>query len=174
VPAGEVGLPSPNGGPMTTKSTREVLADVPLFKALSDEELEAVEKIAQTKTFKANDILIEEDSSGGAFFVVLSGRVDVEIRPPLSSDPPQRIATLKPGEVVGELSLVDGHRRSASARAISAVDALALDEKQFRALMQREPAIGFKVMRELARVLSARVRDTNLKLRNALSDLISY
>ena len=118
-----------------------------------------------------DQVIVEEDKRGTHCFFMLSGRVDIEIRSPFGSAT-QKIATIKRGEMFGELSLVDGFLRSATARASDEVVALGFDNERLEALMEEDPRIGFLVMRNLANVLSSRIRNTNLRLRNALSDLL--
>jgi len=144
------------------------------FAGLSDAQLGKLTALAQPVSFAEGDVLLEEDQRGTRFFLITAGRVEVIVRAPFEGKQSQSLATLKAGEVVGELALVDGFLRSATGRAQEAVEALAFENKDVQALMEAEPAIGYRVMRNLAGQLAQRIRTTNMKLRNALGDIFYY
>lgn len=145
-----------------------------VFAHLSDEQLERVLALAKITTAAEGEQILEEDSKGQACYLVVTGRVDIEVRAPFPGRGPQKIATIKTGEVFGELSLVDGFLRSATARASEPVELLGFDNKELEALMEEDPRIGYRIMRNVGNILSARMRTTNMKLRNALSDILYY
>lgn len=152
----------------------DVLKRSDVFSGLSGEQLSAVAGLAEVKTYGEGDVIVEEDSKAETCFFLLAGRVDIEIRANYSGRGPQKLATLKRGEVFGELSLVDGFLRSATARAVDGVELLAFENTKLEALMKQDPAVGYQIMRNIANVLSSRIRSTNMKLRNALSDILYY
>ena len=155
-------------------AVRDALAKSDVFQGLSDAHLALIEPLCKPATFEEGALVLEEDGRGGACFILVAGRVDIEIRPPFETKAPQRIATLKPGSLFGEVSLLDGFLRSANARASERSEVLAIDDKGLRALLEREPAIGFRVMKNLARILAERLRDMNMRLRNTLSEMLYY
>jgi CRP-like cAMP-binding protein len=150
---------------------REVLKKCEIFDGLSEAELDKVEALVEAVTFESGNYLMKEDEKGGRFYVVLKGRVEVEIQHPATKEQ-TKIASVRAGELLGEMCLVDGTRRSASGRAAGEVKAIAIEDAKLRALMDSDPAIGYRLMRSIARLLASRVRDTNLRLRNALADII--
>jgi CRP-like cAMP-binding protein len=153
---------------------RDALKHADVFKGLTEDELSKVEKLCRTDQVAEGVLILEEDKKGGSVFLLLSGRVDIEIRPPFDAKAAQRIATIKPGELFGEITLVDGFLRSANARAVESCTIASIDDAKLRDLMERETAVGYKVMKNLARVLAGRVRDTNMRLRNTLSEMLYY
>ncbi len=157
-----------------TVTMRDSLKRSGVFQGLDDRELALIEALCDRKEIAEGTLILEEDGKGGQVFLLLSGRVDIEIRAPFDGKRAQKIATLRSGELFGEVSLVDGFLRSANARAAESCTVLCLDDKKLRALMESDPALGFKVMKNLARVLATRIRDTNMKLRNTLSEITYY
>lgn len=145
-----------------------------IFNGLTEEQLARVIDLAQPQVFAEGQTILEEDQRGTRCYFMTAGRVDIEIRAPFPGRGPQKIATVKAGEMFGELSLVDGFLRSASARAIEPTEVLAFDNSALEGLMDDDPRIGYRIMRNIANVLSARIRTTNMKLRNALSDVFYY
>lgn len=166
------GLARPTIRAMT--DTRELLEKSAVFAHLSREQLARVEALGRRVSFQEGQLLLEEDTAGDGCFFLLEGRLEVEVRSPFAGRPPQRLATVHPGELVGELSLVDGHLRSASVRALEAGEALELSNEALLGLLEREPEIGYRVMKNLAHQLAQRIRSTNMKLRNALMDVLYY
>lgn len=150
---------------------RDVLRKCEIFEGLGEAELDKVEALVEPVKFATGNLLMQEDEKGGRLYVILNGRVDIEIQSPSTKDA-TRIATVRQGELLGEMCLVDGYRRSASGRAAGEVTALAIDDGKLRGLMDQDPAIGYRLMRSIAKLLASRVRDTNLRLRNALADII--
>ena len=79
-------------------------------------------------------------------------------------DDSPRVATFGPGQFVGEMGLIDGKTRSATARADTPVKALLLDLEAISTLEQRHPELALKLMRNIARELSNRVRTSTALL----------
>jgi CRP/FNR family cyclic AMP-dependent transcriptional regulator len=156
------------------RSIAELLKRSDMFAGLTEEQLGRIVALATSHAHVEGDVIVEEDQKGARCYFVSSGRVDIEIRPPFAGRAAQKIATIKSGECFGELSLVDGFLRSATARAIEPVEVVAFDNAALEKLMEEDPRIGFRIMRNIASVLSARIRTTNMKLRNALSDIFYY
>ncbi|MGE0708862.1 MAG: Crp/Fnr family transcriptional regulator [Planctomycetota bacterium] len=156
---------------MSDDDHKSLLKHSQVFDGLEDDELERVLALAKLQRFSEGQVIVEEDQQARTCYFLTQGRVDIEIRSPFGSRS-QRIATIKRGEVFGELSLVDGFLRSATARAVDEVEALAFDNQELEGLMDADPRIGYRIMRNVANVLSSRMRTTNMRLRNALSDLI--
>lgn len=152
----------------------ELIKRSDMFRGLDDAELERVAALGEVVSFGPDDVILEEDQRGQRCYFVVNGRVDIEIRAPFAGQSPQKLATVKRGDVFGELALVDGFLRSATCRAAEEVEALAFDNAKLEALLEEEPKIGFRVMKNIAGVLSARIRTTNMKLRNAISDAFYY
>lgn len=152
----------------------ELLRKSAVFAHLTPEQLARIEALGRRIAFDEGQLLLEEDTAGEGCYFLLEGRLEVEVRSPFAGRPPQKLATIHPGELVGELSLVDGHLRSASVRALETGAALEISNTALLALLEQDPAIGFRVMRNLAHQLSQRIRSTNMKLRNALMDVLYY
>src|SRR5262245_36425825 len=97
---------------------RDILKSTPFFaEVLTDAELDMLATRARFLSFPASATPIEEDAPGTSMFVVARGKVSVSV----SSDP-KPIATLGPGAIVGEMSLLTGARRSATVRALEPVE----------------------------------------------------
>ena len=91
----------------------------------------------------AGQALFREGQSGDAFYVVCAGEVDVLVGDEL-------VETVGPGGIVGEMALIDGGPRSASAVARTPARVVKLDEKRFQFLVQQTPNFAIQVMRVMA------------------------
>ena len=81
---------------------------------------------------------------------------------------PVRIAVARPGQTLGEMSMVDGQRRFASCVAQSECRVAVLTRAALLALLTREPVLGNKVLLKLVSLLSDRLRETSAHLVNCL------
>lgn len=152
----------------------ELLKRSDIFAGLEEAQLDAVCGLAERQRVPEGTVIVEEDQQGKTCYFIVEGRVDIEIRPPFSGRSPQKLATIKRGEMFGELALVDGFLRSATCRASEEVELLAFANEALERLMEEDPRIGYRIMRNVANVLSSRIRSTNTKLRNALADVFYY
>jgi len=91
----------------------------------------------------AGQALFREGEHGDAFFVVIAGEIDVVIGDEV-------VETVGPGGIVGELAIIDGGPRSASAIARTDARVERLDEKRFKFLVQQTPNFAVQVMRIMA------------------------
>lgn len=131
------------------------LAAVPLFHGLTATQLTALAPTLRTKRLAAREALVEAEEPGDAAYVIRDGFVRVQIT---QADGAEIIlAILGPGDIVGEMSLVDHLGRSATAIAHEAATLLVVDRAAFEALLRRLPAVGYN----LSRILSRRLRLAN-------------
>jgi CRP/FNR family transcriptional regulator, cyclic AMP receptor protein len=118
------------------------LAKLPLFGELDHHDLSHVAGWVKEQRFAEGDVLIEEGGMPTDVFMLESGTVDVTHEEKL-------IATLGPGDVVGEIALLDPQRRTATVTATSAVRAVALSVEDFASMDTEMPEIT-KQLREIA------------------------
>jgi CRP/FNR family transcriptional regulator, cyclic AMP receptor protein len=138
----------------------ENLSRVPFLAELGEAERKPLAAACRSRRFKRGEILFHEGDPANALLLLLSGQVKI-LR--VNDDGEERILhVLGPGEYLGELSLVDGAPRSATAQALEPVEALALHREDFLALIERHPSAALAVMSGLAgmvRRLSDQVQD---------------
>src|ERR671934_3124825 len=121
----------------------DLIARVPLFAGLSKSELGQVASIADEIDLPADKLLIAEGEPGREFFVLLDGEVDVTRKG-------KKLATRRSGDFFGEIALVSSLPRTATVKTRGPVRALVIRDVDFRALLQRTPAIAVKVLEALA------------------------
>ena len=146
--------------------TIDILRHSELCHGLNDAELEHLSDIFHAKHVKRNTIILKEGEPSNDLYVIGKGRVKVAM---LSSSAPggyEKIATLRDHDVYGEFALLDGSTRSASVIAEEDSDFLIADYVDFHRFLQDNEHIGFIVMRNLAKILTAKIRRTNFEMRN--------
>jgi len=153
------------------KRIKTCIARTDLFDNLTEEQLEKIVAITEAATFAKEIILIEEKGTSDALYIVGSGCVEIWLNPAMISAAgetaePVRVAELLPGQVFGEMALVDQGIRSATA--ITTQDntfILRLPRQDLISLCESDIELGYKVMKNLAADLALKMRNTGLTLR---------
>ena len=135
------------------QSAVELLRSVPLFADLEQEELESFSRVAVPRSFPASTRVFHEGDHSDACYIVSAGSFRVTREH--SDGRAITLATLGPGDIFGELAMLDGEVRSASVEALSDGELLALPAGDVRALLARHPEITVKLVAALVRRLRA-------------------
>lgn len=138
----------------------EYLREVPLFSRLGNASLERFAQSCTRFKLDPDETLIEEGDSASAMYILISGRVRVERITPSAET--QVLGIRGPGEVIGEMSLIDGRPREARVVASTGCKFLVLHRASFSELIRSEPTAALAVMESLS-----------LRLREADSILLS-
>ena len=134
------------------------LSETRLFKNLLPEEAQVIcEKLKATDR-TAGTILCEEGNHAKSVWFVASGELEILKKGATGELTP--VATIKRGGTVGEMGIVEGLLRSATIRARTDVTIVIFDREHFEEIMATHPAIGCKILLEIARNLSASLRKT--------------
>ena len=145
--------------PVGRSSGPELIARIPLFAQLEPGERDALHRLLRSREYAANDTIFWIGEPGNEFFIIEQGRVVISYIDEQGAE--VTLATLDPGQFFGELSLLDGGRRTGSARALTDVRALVLNREQFQTFVTRHPSSAIHMME----VLGRRQRDNIEKLR---------
>jgi CRP/FNR family cyclic AMP-dependent transcriptional regulator len=129
----------------------ELLRSVPLFSDLEGEELERFSRVAVPRAFPAATRVFHEGDHSDACYIVRSGSFRVTREH--SDGRAITLATLGPGDIFGELAMLDGEVRSASVESLVDGELLALPAGEVRALLARHPDITVKLVAALVRRL---------------------
>src|SRR5205809_2832012 len=136
----------------------QFLKTVPFFDRLSNRQLKSVSDIMFERTYDADESIFEEGQPGAALFLILDGKVAVEIFRETSTT---RLAVLEKGAFFGEMALLDDTPRSATARALERTRTLALYRNDLNGLVQRDAKTACQIYRSLAGMIGDRLRSTN-------------
>ncbi len=133
---------------------RGVLAANELFGALSERELDQLLAHAHTVSYPAGAVIFQKHDPGHSLMAVLRGRVKISN---VSLDGREAVhALMDPGEVFGEIALLDGKDRTADATALEPSELLVLQRRDFVPFLEHNPRVAVR----LIEVLCARLRRT--------------
>ncbi len=132
---------------------------VDLFQDLDDNEIASLIARAQELRQEDKSFIFKEGEAGDAMFVVLDGTV--KIIKMVTGNKFKTLIAMGVGDFFGEMALLDGNPRSASAVAHGVARVLRIGRDEFSALMSENPYLGLKVVIRLARNLTDRLRKTN-------------
>jgi len=124
----------------------ELLRCLPELADSTDKDLVRLSRLFDEIDYPAGAVMIREGEIGQQAFLIIEGSVGVTLRT-------KTLAILEPGDIVGEMSLMDGEPRSATVTALTDVRALVASRLDFHEFVE-EPA-GW---RALARAMSGRIR----------------
>ena len=127
---------------------RRLLADVSIFNVLDDAQLDGLFKVTTTKKLKDGQILFRKGDAGRQLYGVVEGRLKIYAS---GSDGKEVVFGLAdPGEVIGEIALLDSNPRSATVVAVAASELLVLDRRDFLPFLERHPQVAVRLSELLA------------------------
>jgi CRP-like cAMP-binding protein len=141
-----------------SEQTIALLRRVPVFSALSTEDLERVAHVAMSRRFEAGAVVFKEGDEGSTCYIVRSGRARA-----IREHPDGRSITLahfESGDIFGEMAMLDGERRSATVETTEGTETIAILSADMHRLLREYPDISVK----LIAALGQRLRDTNERL----------
>lgn len=143
-------------------SSVATLRRVPFLAILPDAELAWLAARARARQYRAGTTIFHRDDPGSTLHVINSGLVKLVLTSPEGRE--VTVGILDAGDFFGELALLDGGPRSASAVALEAVETLTLDREPFVAILERHP----QVATALLGVLGDRLRRTDELIQDVL------
>jgi len=138
-----------------------------LFADLSPADAEVLLAACEERILVGGEELFHESDAGDSLFIVQSGRVDIFKN--IRGDVDRSLAAFGPGDVIGEVSFIDGARRSATARTTESSSFLVLARQGFARVQKERPDIAATVFRNMAAIVAARLRTTNELYREAVA-----
>lgn len=159
-----------------SRTIQKALSDNILFRTLNKSELKHIEQIIHERHYRAGEAIFNQGDVGVGMYIILKGSVDISV---LDLDPSKDgtarevfVTRLEKDDFFGELSLVeDNGSRSATARAAEETALLGFFKPDLLELLERQPAVGVKVVFRLAEVLGQRLKDTTEKITRLKTEL---
>lgn len=140
----------------------KLLRSVEMFAGLTDEQFEKLAGIFEERDLKEGEVLFKQGDIGNSLCLIKSGFVEIVVETDDDATP-KTIVNLGPGQSVGEMALIDQGPRSASV--VSATDdttVAMVTREAFEELCEKNTAIGYQVMRNIAADLSFKLRHRDL------------
>jgi signal transduction histidine kinase len=131
------------------------LESIALFRSFNPEELQALQAIAQTRQFASGQEIFQEGAPGNGVYFVKNGLV--EISGLVGGNTRRVFSQLGPGEIFGEMAVIEEHPRSATAAAVQDTEVYFIPRGEMLALIKRSPALAFSLLQQI----SHRLREFN-------------
>lgn len=154
------------------RKLKELFADNVIFKGFGDSHYTQLDNlISESRTAGAEEYLIHEGDSADEMFIIEEGHVEILVKE-ANSDRKHAVATLGPGECLGEVALLDAGLRSASARVIDRVRVSVIKVADLELLADKQPSITTLMKLNLAEKMAKRMRTTNEGTVRSLQDML--
>ena len=141
-----------------------------LFADLASGDAEVILAACEVRFLVGGEELFHENDAGDSLFILQTGRVEIFKR--IRGDVDRALASFGPGDVIGEMSFIDGARRSAGARTTESSEFLVLSRPSFAKVQKERPEIAAAFFRNMAAIVAARLRSTNELYREAVAFVI--
>ncbi len=146
----------------TAKELRALLAKVPIFAELEAPELDALLRITGQRRLRSREVLFRKGAHGSQTYVIVSGRCRASTAATDGKELVLRI--MDSGEVIGEISLLDGHPRSATVVALEPTELLMIERRDLLPFLRKHPEVAIKLLE----VLGNRLRTASELLEDTL------
>ncbi len=130
----------------------DFLKRVSLFEDVDQKTLDAIANSAVEQAYTAGQEIVHQGDTGAGAFIIRSGKVEVVQE---KDGQQSRLATLGPGDVFGEMALLDEFPRSASVRALEPTTALGIQRWHFKGILESHPALALALLPMLVRRIRA-------------------
>lgn len=165
-PAAIDGLELVGAGASFQDELFDMVANVAIFNHFESAEIRQLIRHMHAYAAPAGKTIFREGDPGAYMGVLVSG--SIEVRKQSEDGRECAIAVITPGKTFGEMSLIDGQPYSASTRTVQPSTIVLITRDNFMQCVQRHPALGVKLLMEIARLLSMRLRQTSGQLADML------
>ncbi|MEQ8334939.1 cyclic nucleotide-binding domain-containing protein [Nisaea sp.] len=148
---------------MSLNEEVELLRNIPLFAKIEPSKLKLLAFTSERLNYADGQVLFSQGDSGDAAYIIIGGTASVLIG---TENGMVEVAQLSKGDVVGEIAILCDVPRTATVKAKESLTTLKISKDAFFRLVTDFPQIAVEIMRELA----ARLEQTNIQLRAALSE----
>jgi CRP/FNR family transcriptional regulator/CRP/FNR family cyclic AMP-dependent transcriptional regulator len=142
-------------------SEGNILSNVPLFFSLKKHDLAELETHLTRRHYNKGDVIFHKDDEGSSLYIITKGTVKIVLPSPQGEE--VILAILTTGEIIGELSLIDGHNRSATVEVLEDTEVLRLERQDFMYFLSTR----FDAVLQVLEMLTQRLRDTDVLMEEA-------
>jgi CRP/FNR family transcriptional regulator, cyclic AMP receptor protein len=125
----------------------DLLGKVPLFAGCSQAELRSIARLGTQTSAEPGAVLTVQGKPGREFFLILGGSATCKVGR-------REVKRFTSGNYFGELALLHGGYRSATVEAVTPMDLLVLDAREFRSMLLENPTVALKMLARLAERLT--------------------
>ena len=140
----------------------EILRRYPYFASISDESLKAIAMMAEEKTVPAGTHLFGEGDPADTLNIIAKGEVDIQYV--LGSGERRTVDTLVDGDLLVWSALVEPYKATAVGTTTKETRLVVIEGKRLRALCDKDPMVGYRLMTEVAKLLAHRLEGARVQL----------
>lgn len=146
------------------------LRNAELFFEMTNAQLEKIAAICQEETYDPGAIVFQENDPGEAMYLIADGEVEIRLNPQVigGTGDPKTVGTFRRGQSFGEMALIDEGNRSASAHCIHTTKLIILKRDDILKLAEGDPALGYKLMHNMAVDLASKIRSSDIQIREQI------
>ena len=144
----------------------EMILSLPLFQDLEMKHVDLLARFVKPCRVREDAVLFQEGEEGSFMGLIVEGLA--EVRKQNSDEESVKVAVEGSGRMVGEMALVDGEPRSATARIVKSGTMLLLSKENFERILDQHPHLGVAILLRVCRLMSQRLRRTTGVLSNYL------
>ena len=137
--------------------TQKILVTIPAFSGLAPDDLKAIHEYMQRESYPAGGVIFTEGEKGDKLYLVKSGMVDIVKKAVDEFSGTVPLAHRGPGEIIGEMSVIDDAPRFATAVCARPTDLSSLSRENFMRLVQSRPDLALHILK----LMIARVKETD-------------
>lgn len=152
----------------TSEPISSLIQKTEFFSGFDIAETVVLAEWIKAQPFVAGTFILEEGHSENCLFILVEGMVDIYRK--AEPDKHLKIASIRPGETIGEMGVVDGQPFSASVIATQDSLVLLITKTDFDRLTTQHEKIGIKLLRKIAITISSRLRNTTGRLADLLAN----
>jgi CRP/FNR family cyclic AMP-dependent transcriptional regulator len=145
--------------PTEETDLKNSLKSIPLFKELTKRDLSSLINIIHNRTYVTGEIIFHQGDPGIGLYIIREG--EVEIQRENDQKVKKSLATFSKGDFFGELALVDGETRSASALAKTASRVSVIFKPDLDEFIEKYPRKGIKILTGISSIIALRLRKLN-------------
>jgi CRP/FNR family cyclic AMP-dependent transcriptional regulator len=143
----------------------ELLRRYPFFASLDEKQLDAIAMITQEKSYPKGTLLVKENTNASVLALLIEGDIDLIFSGGGEGAITNAlVGSIAAGEVYGVSSLIEPYRYTASVKATMPVSVLEIDGQALRTLVEKDPKMGYIVMRNVAIAVLERLKYTQVEL----------
>jgi CRP-like cAMP-binding protein len=147
------------------------LADSPLLTGLAKQDIEYLSFVfTPTQVAKGKTVFVE-NMPGESLYIIKRGVV--QISQMLAEIDEQALVSLGAGDIFGEMAVIDGKPRQATARIVKDAVLYSLKRKNFNNLLKEKPRLGLQLTLNIVRIFSTKIRAAKTDYRAMLTDSLS-
>lgn len=132
-----------------------LLKNIPIFFGITEETLKSIANISIERSYGKGEFIILQDTEVNGLYILISGRLKISR---ISEDGRVKVlALLLPGDIIGEMSLIDNQLASATVEAMEDSLLLLIRREDFQSILLKYPSVTL----EIAKILSKRLREAD-------------